>query len=74
MIEARNEQPEDIDAVRLLNGKAFGLPDEGCMVDKLRLSCEGVLSLVAISNNEIVGHILFSPVAIETQDEFSEAM
>ena len=36
MVEVRIEQPEDIDAVRLLNNKTFGHPAEGLIVDKLR--------------------------------------
>ena len=45
MVEVRNEQPEDIDAVRLINDQAFGQPEEGLIVDKLRNSCDGILSL-----------------------------
>ena len=67
MVEVRFERPKDIDEVRLLNDKAFGQPLEGRIVDKLRKSCKGILSLVAISNIKVIGHILFSPVTIETQ-------
>ena len=74
MVEIRFELPKDIDEVRLLNDKAFGQPEEGRIVDKLRKSCNGILSLVAISNNKIVGHILFSPVTIETQRGVIEGM
>jgi putative acetyltransferase len=74
VVEVRFEQPKDIDEVRLLNDKAFGQPEEGRIVDKLRKSCNGILSLVAISNNKIVGHILFSPVTIETQRGVIEGM
>ena len=68
------ELPKDIDEVRLLNDKAFGQPEEGRIVDKLRKSCNGILSLVAISNNKIVGHIMFSPVTIESQEGVIEGM
>ena len=74
VIEVRFERPKDIDKVRLLNDKAFGQPVEGRIVDKLRKSCSEILSLVAISNNKIVGHILFSPVTIETQKGVIEGM
>jgi len=74
LIEVRFERPKDIDEVRLLNDKAFGQPVEGRIVDKLRKSCNGILSLVAISNNKIVGHIMFSPVTIETQSGNIEGM
>ena len=74
VIEIRFERPEDIDEVRLLNTKAFGQPIEGRIVDKLRKSCKRILSLVAISNNEIIGHIMFSPVTIESQEGVIEGM
>ena len=74
VIEVRFERPKDIDEVRLLNEKAFGQPIEGRIVDKLRKSCKGILSLVAISNNKVIGHILFSPVTIETQSGVIEGM
>jgi putative acetyltransferase len=74
VVEIRFERPRDIDEVRMLNNKAFGQPVEGNIVDKLRKSCDGILSLVAISNNKIVGHIMFSPVTIETQEGVIEGM
>ena len=74
VVEIRFERPEDIDEVRLLNTKAFGQPIEGRIVDKLRKSCKRILSLVAISNNEIIGHIMFSPVTIESQEGVIEGM
>ena len=74
VIEIRFEQPKDIDEVRLLNDMAFDQPVEGRIVDKLRKSCKGILSLVAISNNKVIGHILFSPVTIETQSGVIEGM
>ena len=67
VIEIRVEQQEDIEAARLLNHKAFGRPHEGCIVDALRETCKAILSLVVISNNKIVGHVLFSPVTVEKQ-------
>ncbi|CAB1055923.1 Acetyltransferase, GNAT family [Olavius sp. associated proteobacterium Delta 1] len=74
MVEVRIEQPDDIDAVRLVNDQAFGQPDEGRIVDKLRNSCEEIISLVAISKNQIVGHILFSPVTIDNKGSVIEGM
>ncbi len=74
MVEIRLEQPKDLDEIRSLNNKAFGQPEEGRIVEKLRKSCIGILSLVAISNNKIVGHIMFSPVTIETQEGGIEGM
>ena len=66
MIEIRKEKQKDYDKVRIINDRAFGQPDEGHIVDKLRESCKEIVSLVAVSDNEIIGHIFFSPVTIET--------
>ncbi|MDH4204015.1 MAG: N-acetyltransferase [Desulfobacteraceae bacterium] len=74
MVEVRFERPIDIDEVRLLNDKAFGQLLEGRIVDNLRKSCNRILSLVAISKNKVVGHIMFSPVTIETQEGVIEGM
>ena len=61
----RQEIPEDIRDIHALNEQAFGAPEEANIIDKLRDTCEGLLSLVAIEKEKIVGHILFSPVTIE---------
>lgn len=69
MIEIREEQPEDYDAVRSVNNRVFGRPEEGRMVDKLREVHKETLSLVAVLGKKIVGHISFSPVVIDHEDE-----
>ena len=62
----RAEAPEDVKAVREINELAFQQPDEAAIVDRLRQEVEGLLSLVAMEEDLVVGHILFSPVAVET--------
>jgi putative acetyltransferase len=64
-IEIREEIPQDIDAIRAINEQAFGQPQEANIVDKLRANCDGLLSLVALKDDKIIAHILFSPVTIE---------
>ena len=64
MIEIRKEQPADIDAVRALNRQAFDQEQEGRIVDALRDAGAVTLALVAISDGVVVGHILFSPLAV----------
>lgn len=64
-IEIRKELPNDIEAIRYVNNKAFGSTQEGDVVDKLRNSCREFLSLVALIEKEIVGHVLFTPAIIE---------
>jgi putative acetyltransferase len=65
MIEIRKEQPEDIPTIRIINEQAFGQPHEANVIGTLRQLCDEFLSLVAIVEGRLVGHILFSPVTIE---------
>ena len=74
MIIIREEGPEDEEAVRAVNEKAFGQPAEAIIVDKLRKNCPGLLSLVALDGDEVVGHILFSPAKIEGSTKTIEGM
>jgi putative acetyltransferase len=64
MCVIRLETPDDISQVRTVNELAFEGPLEANIVDKLREACAASLSLVA-QDNEIVGHILFTPVVVE---------
>ncbi len=68
MTEIRREQPGDIEAVRRVNDLAFEGPNEGAVIDRLRESCDEFLSLVALVDGRVVGHILFSPVELEAED------
>lgn len=67
MAVIRYENPDDYDAVRHLNRMAFQGESETQLVDRLRSEGAVVVSLVAVENDEIVGHILFSAIAIETE-------
>ena len=61
----RREQPQDIPEIREIIVRAFGQQQEASVVDKLRENCNSVLSLVALTDGQVVGHILFSSVVIE---------
>jgi putative acetyltransferase len=61
-ITVRDERPEDIAAIREVNDAAFDQPLEGRIVDALRAHGAAQLSLVAVVDGRLVGHILFSPV------------
>lgn len=65
MSRIRAERAEDVSQVRAVNEAAFGRSTEADLVDTLRLACEDFVSLVA-EDDTIVGHILFTPVAIES--------
>ena len=64
MIIIREEVKQDHDAVRNINQRAFAAEGEARIVDNLRANCADVLSLVAESDGQVVGHIFFSPVEI----------
>ena len=76
MIEIRAETPSDHDAVFTLLCSAFGRENEAILVQKLRAApdFDPDLSLVADYDGVIAGHILFSPIAIETKDGSSPAL
>jgi putative acetyltransferase len=74
MAVIRQEQQKDIAAIREVNDQAFGRAQEGEIIDQLRAGCKEVVSLVATEGERIVGHILFSPAAIETDAEEVKGM
>jgi putative acetyltransferase len=67
-VEIRREQPSDEAGIRAVNDLAFGRPNEGAVIDALRRSHDDLLSLVAVEDGRVVGHILFSPVQLEALD------
>jgi putative acetyltransferase len=63
-MEIREELPDDVAAIRDVNNRAFGQDQEGNIVDALRSNGVALLSLVATLNDQIVGHIMFSPITV----------
>lgn len=86
----RLEQPIDLSAIHRVVAAAFGREDEAELVDRLRDHGRAALSAVAVADagaragcevaedqsagGEIVGHILFSPLAIEGHPTLSRAL
>lgn len=66
MITIRPEEPRDLKTIDDVNRHAFGQSLESDIVDALRIAGALSISLVAEEEGQIVGHIAFSPVAIET--------
>jgi putative acetyltransferase len=58
------ETSNDRDAVHAVNVSAFETAAEANLVDCLRDQATPVISLVADGEGDIVGHIMFSPVAL----------
>ena len=67
MVRIRPERPADHAAIRAVIESAFGTRSEADLVDALRREATPFVSLVAERDEEIVGHICFSPVTIGEQ-------
>ncbi len=65
----REETPADYDPIRDVNRLAFKQESEARLVDKLRADGDVVASLVAVEGDQVVGHIMFSKLPIETDGE-----
>lgn len=74
MRNIRQEEPQDVRGIREANISAFGQPQEADIVDELRRNCTDLLSLVAVRENRIVGHILLSPATIQSEDSILHGM
>ncbi|MGH9907037.1 MAG: GNAT family N-acetyltransferase, partial [Pyrinomonadaceae bacterium] len=57
-----------------MNEAAFGGSDEATIVDALRKAASPHISLVAVTNGQVVGHIFFSPVKIEADEVVHRAL
>jgi putative acetyltransferase len=65
-IHVRPEQPGDQLAIANLNDAAFGQVDESRLIDAIRQAQHSTLSLVAVEGERIVGHILFTPITVDS--------
>jgi putative acetyltransferase len=65
-IQVRKETAEDYAGIRAVNRLALAGESEAALVDRLRADGLVVVSLVAVLEERIVGHILFSRLRIET--------
>ena len=65
----RPEEPGDIDAIHHVHAQAFGQPQEAQLVAALRAAGKALISLVALEEERVVGHILFSPVSVTTKPD-----
>ncbi len=64
MIQIREEQQGECQKIRQVIVAAFGGDTEANLVELLRDRNRAPVALVAVSDNKIVGHIMFSPVTI----------
>ena len=73
-MKIRHENPEDRQAVRRINELAFGRCNEASLVEALNAAGASVLSLVAVDGRNVVGHIMFSVVTVESASGLSSAI
>lgn len=61
----RSENADDAAAIRALLEASFPTAAEARLVDALRGSGQLSISLVAVENQRVVGHVAFSPITVE---------
>src|SRR5688572_20117164 len=68
-MKLRSEIVADYEAIGAVLTAAFGQPDEARLVEALRLAREydPELSLVAIEDEQVVGHVLLTAITIDTE-------
>ncbi len=64
MAAIRTEQDGDAAAIHAVHAEAFPTQDEARLVDSLRAAGNLDLSLVALVDEVVVGHVAFSPVTL----------
>ena len=74
MLIIRPEISEDKTAIRYVNEEAFGQKQEGEIVEKLRKRGALTISLVAVEDGKVVGHIAFTPAEVESGNSDFEVM
>jgi putative acetyltransferase len=70
----RPETADDSLAVAELNRDAFGGPYEADLIERLHAEGLAAVSLVALENETIVGHILFSDLSVELDGRLVRAV
>lgn len=70
MINIRSEEKSDYTAITEVNDLAFERPEEGGLIENLRQLPEfdPRLSLVAEINEKIIGHAMFCPIHIQSEN------
>jgi putative acetyltransferase len=70
-VHIRTELPADIPAIRAVNLAAFETSSEADLVEALRTQADPLISLVAVTDDTAVGHILFSPVTLAGHEDLA---
>jgi putative acetyltransferase len=76
MVTIQPEKEKYHTAIHEINTLAFGQENEAELLERLRMSTSFIaeLSLVAVKDERVIGHIVFSPVAIQTKEKALPAL
>ncbi len=76
MLSFANETDDDITSIRQVVIAAFGQTSEAELIEAIRNSPNFIpeLSIVAVEEGKVLGHILFSPIVIEAQEQAFPAL
>jgi putative acetyltransferase len=65
MLLVRRESRADVDAIYALHSASFPTPAEARLVDALRAAGRLAISLVAVEQDRVMGHVAFSPITVD---------
>jgi putative acetyltransferase len=66
MVQVRRQRAADLELISSINTAAFAKHGGTASFDRLREEHTDIISLVAETDGKVVGHILFSPVVVDT--------
>jgi putative acetyltransferase len=64
VVRIRLEEPDDLNAIRAVHAASFPTESEANLVEALRAFGRLCVSLVAVTQDHVVGHVAFSPVSL----------
>ncbi|MHC4446525.1 MAG: GNAT family N-acetyltransferase [Planctomycetota bacterium] len=70
----RPEQPGDEAGIAHVHTAAFEGPQEAAIVAELRKIADPYISLVALLDDRVIGHVLFTPVTVRGDSGTSQAL
>lgn len=73
-MQIRSAEPRDYDAIRKVNDDAFEGMQESALVARLRGEGAAAIDLVALEEEQVLGHILLSPLFLEVSGEPRKAL
>jgi putative acetyltransferase len=65
LVLLRSESPARMAGIYAVHAASFPTPAEAQLVDALRSAGQLSISLVAIENDRVIGHVGFSPISVE---------